>query len=185
MFTGIVFKFPLAGRLNLMNFLGNYLQIKLSSSRKLPVGRLFTWCYLSTGGSQACATMNSPHMYSCWKHWEDNTLIVLLVDFLRISALVSLYITSLWIRETHWVKWVTEGSREERKERMSALASWPLSIRSLLSSNSSDYKRSWYLSAPHHPPPPPHPFLLLLVSFPPIHCSLVWAVCACVTMSTT
>lgn len=98
--------------------------------------------------------MNLYYSLSRWKRWEYNTLIVLLEHFLRLSALVSLYVTSLWIIETHWGKWVAEGSREERKQRMSALASWPLSTRSLLSSNSSDYKLNWYLKWPYTPRPP-------------------------------
>lgn len=80
LFTGIVFIFPLAGRTNVMNFLGNYLQIKLSSSRKLPIGRRFSLSYLSAGGSQVCATIGltyictlveyagkTMHSMFCWK----------------------------------------------------------------------------------------------------------------------
>lgn len=150
-----------------MNFLRNDLQIKFSSSRKLPFGRRFP-----------CVTRAGK---------KDNALIVLLEDFLQTSAFgFSLYATSLWIREeSHREEWVTEGSGEERKERMSVLASWPLSIRSLLSSNSSDYKLSWYLKWPYPTPPSPPLLLSSIHPPPPIHFRLVWAVCACVTMSTT
>ena len=100
----------------------------------------------------------------CYSSWEERQRTHCFAGRFPpdISVGFSLYANSLWIREeSHREEWVTEGSGEERKERMSVLASWPLSIRSLLSSNSSDYKLSWYLKWPYPTPP------LLLASTPP------------------
>lgn len=70
------------------------------------------------------------------------------------------------------------GRWPKKKQATSDLASWPLSIRSPPSSNSSDYKLSWYLkpplSLPSHPPG---------LKTPPR--SRVWAACARPTMAMT
>lgn len=124
----------------------------------------------------SCSKINKVSIWHDWYCRWYNAAFVFAEGCPRgVCVLVSPHVTSFWIRGIYWEQWVTEGSREEWKQRTSVLASWPLSKRSLLSSNSSDYKLSWYLSAPTTTYSPPHP----------IHCRLVWAVCVCVTMAMT